>query len=146
MLSAVSAIASAWFGVLSVYFGLAKHLPAYKPVFAKSFLKKPVIMTSISIVFVGFYVGYISDPVTIKLFEFINFPFTGVADFNVQSVSLILTFFVGIPIGLSYRWINNLVDHIEQDKDNEKYFRYASISMAIVSAVFATASAILAIK
>ncbi|MBA2080985.1 hypothetical protein B1J97_04115 [Aeromonas veronii] len=103
-------------------------------------------MTSISIIFVGFYAGYISDPVTIKLFDFINFPSKGIADFNVQSVSLILTFIVGVPIGLSYRWINNLAEHIEQDKDNEKYFHYACLSMAIVSAVFATTSAILAIE
>ncbi len=145
MIVAITAIAAAWFSVLSTYFFAAQYLPGYRPEFAKKLFSKPMDILAISIAFVGFYVASVSDPVTLKAFELMGIANSGIADLHVQSTSLLLTALIAVPIAITYRRLKEIASRIDADSDDKKYFPWAGFLMIIVAALFATSSALLAI-
>ena len=145
MMVAITAIAAAWFSVLSAYLFSARSYPHYRPEFAKNLFIKPLSVLSISIAFCGFYMAWVSDPVTLKAFELMGIANNGIADTKVQNASIILTILIGIPLAITYKQVNEIVFRINADIDIEKYFPWAGLLMIIVAAIFATSSAVLAI-
>ncbi len=145
MIIAITAIAAAWFGVLSAYFFAAKYLPSYRPGFAKKLFCKPLGIMSISIAFLGFYVAWVSDPVTLRAFEIMGIMNNGIADPLVQYTSLLLTILIGVPIAITYTWLKDTASLIDADSNNEKYFPWAGFLMIVIAALLATSSALLAI-
>lgn len=141
MITLITAIAAAWFGVLSAYFYSAKHLKVRNSI-AKAFIKNPLVLFSISMMFGGFYIAFLSDSLILQAFQYLAIDNIGIGDYKIQGVSLIFTAIVAVPIALSYRWITSLVEYIGDDKEDEKYFTIAGFSMVVVSATFATASAL----
>jgi hypothetical protein len=137
-------IASAWFGLFSVYLFSAHQLPYYKPLFAKSVLTIPMSFLAVGLVFCGFYFAWVSDPLTLKLFNLVRISNSGIADNNIQNVSLLLTVILGIPIAVSYKLLKQAEEKIESARNCSKFFPYAGFLVAFVATIFATSAALLA--
>ena len=139
----IMTIASAWFGFFSIYLFAAHQLPGYNKNTGKKVFSVPMQGMAISLLFVGFYMAWISDPVTLAAFEYLEFSNSGIADIKVQNYSLFLTIVTAVPLVWAYRKLDLVAKKIDDDESSKRYFVWAGTLMGFLSALFVTSTVLL---
>ncbi|AFY40919.1 hypothetical protein [Nostoc sp. PCC 7107] len=133
-------IISIWLGFLATYLFQAEKLklPGYKDGFGKRIFTFPLYSLTLFTLFFALSVAFLSDSVTLNMFNELGIHNTGIADANVQNASIIFTVMLGTPIALLYRKLLNVREAIEKEDDVKPYFIRAGFIVAFIAAIFST--------
>lgn len=133
-------IISIWLGFLAVYFFQAENLklPGYKDGFGKRIFTFPLYSLTIVTLFFALRFAFLSDSLILDVFNKLGIQNTGIADANVQNVSLAFTVLLGTPIAWLYRKLIDTRKAIEKDDDVKQYFPRAGFIVALIAAIGST--------
>lgn len=133
-------IISIWLGFLAVYLFQAEKLklPGYKDGFGKRIFTFPIYSLTLFTLFFALSVAFLSDSVTLNMFNKLGINNTGITDANVQNASIIFTVILGTPIVWLSRKLLEVREAIEKENDVKPYFTRAGFIVAFMAAICST--------
>jgi hypothetical protein len=142
----ISSVAAVLFGYVSYLFSTypAKETSSVRGRAFRLILEAPLAALMASIVMVGIFAALISDQATFSLFNWIGLSPAGVADPQVQTVSMLLTVAIALPLAAANQIMKEMRQKLRLNQDAAFLSTSASHLMMFVATCFGVAAAVLA--